>query len=347
MLTTTTKKYLNTLSWICAGLFLTVSCIQKQQEGEEEGWLELFNGKDLTGWRVSETPESWSVQEGFLTGVGERAHLFYEGEALQDGFTDFELIAEVMTGEHANSGIYFHTEYQEENWPAKGSEVQVNNTHVGIHGYVEFKKTGSLYGVRNTYKAYAKDNEWFTMKIKVVGNHVRVWVNEVNTIDYLIPENRTTNNESQKQQPSSGTFALQCHDPGSMVKYRSVKVRRLEASQAQMAPGEISGAWKDRMQGLQNKGFPFVDLDPQPDTPPGIETLVKYYYHTGINMASLSKASELDDLPTLSAKLESWKNLPLFFGIKVSSRDLNKIKEENVQLFDYVIGEVAVDSPGN
>src|SRR5688572_413842 len=82
-----------------------------------DGWVELINGKDFTGWKASETKGTWSVTDGVFQAVGKRSHLFYEGEYLKDGFKNFELEVQVRTFRLANSGIYFHTTYQETGWP--------------------------------------------------------------------------------------------------------------------------------------------------------------------------------------------------------------------------------------
>jgi hypothetical protein len=78
-------------------------------------------------------------------------------------FENFEAQVEVRARAGANSGFYFHTAYQEEGWPAQGFEVQVDNSQKEHDGYHENKLTGSLYGIRNVYKAMAKDDEWFTL----------------------------------------------------------------------------------------------------------------------------------------------------------------------------------------
>lgn len=96
---------------------------------EAEGWVSLFNGRDLSGWQANENAETFSVEEGLLLVDGPRSHLFYTGEVNNGVFRDFELLVEVKTEPRANSGIFFHTEWQDRGWPAKGYEAQVNQTH--------------------------------------------------------------------------------------------------------------------------------------------------------------------------------------------------------------------------
>ena len=107
-------------------------------------WTELFDGRTLDGWNPSEHKSSWTVTNGMLTANGPRSHLFYVGPVHGADFKSFELEVELITQPDCNSGVYFHTAYQESGFPEKGFEVQVNNTAKGDGGYLERKKTGSL-----------------------------------------------------------------------------------------------------------------------------------------------------------------------------------------------------------
>ena len=127
--------------------------------GNDEGWIEMFDGESLAGWKVSkDNPDSFKVEDGKIVVRGDRAHLFYETD---EPFKDFEFEAEVLTKPNANSGIYFHTKYQPDGWPKYGYEAQVNATSG------DPKKTASLYGVVNVDKAPHDDNEWFKYTIRV------------------------------------------------------------------------------------------------------------------------------------------------------------------------------------
>ncbi|MGQ9919683.1 MAG: 3-keto-disaccharide hydrolase, partial [Bryobacteraceae bacterium] len=107
-------------------------------------WVELFNGQTLDGWKPNESPSSWRVEGGSILAAGPRSHLFYEGPVQSAQFRNFELEVEAMAEPMANSGVYFHTAFQPEGWPARGFEVQINNTATGEGNYRENKKTGSL-----------------------------------------------------------------------------------------------------------------------------------------------------------------------------------------------------------
>ena len=137
----------------------------------DEGWIPLFNGKNLDGWKPSEHKDAWSVRDGQIVADGARSHLFYTGR----DFKNFELEVEALAETACNSGVYFHTAYQETGFPTKGSEVQINNTATGEGTYRERKKTGSLYGIRNVYKQFIADGQWFKMHVLVRGKNVQAF----------------------------------------------------------------------------------------------------------------------------------------------------------------------------
>ncbi len=187
----------------------------------DKGWIPLFDGTSLNNWKVSENPATFKVENGMIVAHGPRAHLFYAGPVLNHDFKNFELKATVMTTPGSNSGIFFHTAFQESGWPNKGYEVQVNNTQS------DWRRTGSLYGVQDVREVFVKDNEWYTEYIKVEGKRVIVKINDRTVVDYTEPEGVEKEEGRATKRLSSGTFALQGHDPDSRVYYRQVLVRPL------------------------------------------------------------------------------------------------------------------------
>ncbi len=184
---------------------------------DQDEWIEMFNGQDLSGWQVNEHPESVYVEDGCLVTNGERAHVFYVGPDGNADFTNFHFKAKVKTMPQANSGIYFHTRFLDEGWPDRGYEAQVNNTQG------DPKKTGGLYNVQDHFEAPANDHEWFDYEIMVAGKHIVVKINGTTISDYTEPDDL----DRPERQLSHGTFALQAHDPGSKVYYKDLKVKRL------------------------------------------------------------------------------------------------------------------------
>ena len=93
---------------------------------------------------TTESPSSFSVVSGTIAADGPKSHLFYVGPDGQAAFESFELSVEVRARAGANSGVFFHTAYQEKDWPSQGFEVQVDNSQKQHGDYLEMKMTGSF-----------------------------------------------------------------------------------------------------------------------------------------------------------------------------------------------------------
>ncbi|WP_375444442.1 DUF1080 domain-containing protein [uncultured Fibrella sp.] len=189
------------------------------QTNPAKGWVSLFDGKTLTGWKAAENPGTFSVQDGAIVVAGPRAHLFYEGPVNNHNFKNFEWKAQVKTTAGSNSGMFIHTAYQETGWPGKGYEIQVNQTHT------DWRKTGSVYGKQDVKETFVKDDEWYTEQIIVKGNQVTVLINDKVINSYTEPDTISQGTGTQKL--SSGTIALQGHDPKSKVYFKDIQVRVL------------------------------------------------------------------------------------------------------------------------
>ena len=201
-----------------------------------DGWIPLFNGKDLTGWKIHPNPNPkaygeviqeiengkvvgyagltkddkrvplWTVKDGMLVGSGPHSHLFSE----KDDYTDFHYRVEAMINDKGNSGQYFRTQFGP-GFP-KGYEAQINATGG------DKIKTGSLYmpqikEVLVLDTAPHKPGEFFTQEVIARGNHIQILVNGKKTVDYKDPKNTYM----------KGHFALQGHDPGTVVTFRKVE----------------------------------------------------------------------------------------------------------------------------
>ncbi|EDY80669.1 conserved domain protein [Verrucomicrobiia bacterium DG1235] len=213
------------LPLLCISI-VSIFCLQSVQAADE--WISLFDGKSFDGWKINERPESWAIEDGCIVTKGERSHLFYAGEVADHDFKNFVFSAEVMTSPGANSGLYIHTKFQDEGWPAAGYECQVINSNPeGPANYIEHKMTGSVYAVRNTWEAPAADNVWFSYKIRVQGKTIQTYIDGRLICEYTEPDNAWRPDDKKERLLGSGTFAIQAHDPGSIVRYRNIRVKLL------------------------------------------------------------------------------------------------------------------------
>jgi hypothetical protein len=205
---------------LSAAILLSLAATGLSQDKAEEGFKTIFDGKTFDGWKkAEENPDTWTIKDGAFVAAGPRNHLFYVGDP--NPFVNFELKLEAMTEPGSNGGVYFHTEYQPEGWPKKGFEVQVNQTHT------DWKKTGSLYDVVNVKEQLVKDNEWYTYDIIVKGKHVTIKINDKVAVDWEQPADWKAG-EAFARIIDKGTFALQAHDPKSVVRFKNIRVKRLD-----------------------------------------------------------------------------------------------------------------------
>lgn len=207
------KSYIKSTLFIFLAIGILNACTS------DDRWIPLFDGETLSGWNASENPDSFLVEDGKIVVDGPRGHLFYEGPVANGGdFLNFELKAEVYTYPNANSGIFFHTKYQEEGWPQHGYEAQVNATHR------DPRKTGSLYAVKDVMDIPPHDDlEWFNYYIKVDGRDIIFKVDGDTVMEFTEPEDREGTISL-----SRGTIALQAHDPDSRIYFKNIEVRILD-----------------------------------------------------------------------------------------------------------------------
>jgi len=215
----------------------------------EEGFVSLFDGKTLDGWKIGQNADVFQVHDGLIVmecpaTTHSPAHLYYVGDVNHHDFKNFDLRVDVMTSPKANSGIYFHTRYQEANWPKLGIECQVNNSHV------DWRRTGSLWGVRNISwgpetppaknkemvtileKPPVTDNVWYTQEVIYVNGLVTVKLDGQTMFEYTMPDADTEHQLPTKMTwLPRGTFALQGHPPMrdhiSKACFKNIRVKVL------------------------------------------------------------------------------------------------------------------------
>ncbi|GIW82035.1 MAG: hypothetical protein KatS3mg105_3842 [Gemmatales bacterium] len=187
-------------------LFVTMVAVTSRADEKKDGWVQLFNGKDLTGWKVyPKGTGNWKVKDGILIGSGPVSHLFSE----RGDYENFHFRIEAKINDGGNSGQYFRTQFGP-GFP-KGYEAQINATHR------DPQRTGGLYGLVKVLKAPHKPDEWFTQEVIAKGNHIIIKVNGKVTTDFVDKNHRY----------KKGHFAIQQHDPKSVIQIRKIEVKEL------------------------------------------------------------------------------------------------------------------------
>ena len=198
-------------------LIFAVAGFSQCPKGE---WIPLFDGSSLNGWEASENQGTFSVEDGTIKVHGKRSHLYYVGPVGNHDYKNFELVLDAKTTPGSNSGVYIHTEYQQDGWPKKGYETQINSTHS------DWKKTSSIYDVVNVKDSPSEDNVWFTQHIIVKGKNVVVNTNGKTIVDYTEPEFWVADGWPGRR-ISHGTVCLQGHDPKSVVYFKNIYIKIL------------------------------------------------------------------------------------------------------------------------
>jgi hypothetical protein len=179
---------------------------KKSEDKDADGWISIFDGKTLKGWKASEKPDNWTAEDGCIVGQHDRSHLFY----MDKEFGDLEFKAEVKINKGGNSGMFFRTAFGD-GWP-KGYEAQVNSSHT------DPVRSGSLYYLVKIGDKLTNDDEWFTQHIVAKGNHIMISINGKKVVDFV----------DEKETYKKGYVALQQHNEGSVVKYRKLMVKPLD-----------------------------------------------------------------------------------------------------------------------
>lgn len=218
---------------ITALILITLGCATTVFGNSPGKWQSLFNGKDLSGWKANILPESFTFEHGLLKAhcqdpAKRKSHLFFVGKQGNESvlFKDFEFEASVLCEADSNSGVFFHTDAEvrdDKHHLKNGYEIQINS-QAG-----EKRKTGSLYEIVDLSESPVKESEWFKLNIKVVDKQIMVSINGILLIDYTEPESppRSEKRLGRILRPEGGAIALQGHDPGSIVYFKNIRVRRL------------------------------------------------------------------------------------------------------------------------
>ena len=196
----------------------------------EGGWRQLFNGKDLTGWKhVGQG--SMSVEDGLIRGHGGMGLLYWSKEKF--GNCTLRVVYR-MQKENSNSGVFIRIPIEPlEVWMPVyyGYEVQIDN-HPETSDEDEYHVTGTLYSLTKPLAKPGKPGpEWNTMEITMDGPRTIVYVNGVKVTDYRegepVPARKFDFEPYHGLRPVSGYIGLQNHGADDVVYFKEVAVKPL------------------------------------------------------------------------------------------------------------------------
>ncbi len=186
----------------------------------------IFNGKDLSGWKVFAGDAKRAASKWAVTPAGELHVVNGPGDLQTDGkYGDFALQLEVKTnGKWLNSGVFFRCvpdQYQ------NGYEMQVQNGWMGDRTKPVDFGTGAIYRRVPARKVVSDDNEWFAMTLLARGPHIATWVNGVQVLDWT--DTRPADDNPRKGlRTAPGHLSIQGHDPTTDILFRNLRVAEIK-----------------------------------------------------------------------------------------------------------------------
>jgi hypothetical protein len=197
----------------CLLLVAGLATAQQRQRQPGERWVELFNGKDLSGW-VPVGNEKWTVEDGAIHGQGitqQYGYLRTEKE-----YQSFHLFLRFKTEADGNSGVYFHTKF-------KPGTVDVSDGRQFEIDRVLGHHTCGVYGDNMGWKVWPapeyegliRPNDWNDMLMKVEDNRYQCYLNGIKMVDFTDP----------KQGARDGWIALQLHSGGEgNMRFKDIRL---------------------------------------------------------------------------------------------------------------------------
>jgi hypothetical protein len=211
-------------------LFLLLSGISASGQ-DAKGWRQLFNGKDLTGWKHVGPGEQY-VEDGLIKSHGGMGLLYWQGEKF--GNCVIRVVFR-MRDENSNSGIFIRIpiEPREEWMPVHyGYEVQIDNKPE-LADEDEYHYTGMLYSFTKPLAKTGKPGpEWNTMEITLKGPQTIVYLNGTKVTEYKegdpVPDRKFDFEPFRGPRPEYGYIGVQNHSDADVVFFREIAVKSLK-----------------------------------------------------------------------------------------------------------------------
>lgn len=210
-------------------VFLSLICLESMaQKSADEGWISLFNGRNLEGWNQKNGEAKYTVENGEIVGttVANTANSFL---CTNENYGDFILELDLKVAEGMNSGIQFRSESKSDyqNGRVHGYQMEIDpSDRAWSGGIYDEAKRGWLYipDMNLAAKSAFKHNDWNKYRIEAIGSTIRTWVNGI-PISYLVDD-----------ETPSGLIALQVHaiygemKEGMQIRWKNIKIKTTNLS---------------------------------------------------------------------------------------------------------------------
>lgn len=197
-----------------------------QNQDKDQGWQQLFNGKDLTGWKHVGKGEM-VVEDGLIRTQGGMGLLYWTGDKIGDSVIR---VVFKMKDQNDNAGVFIRIpEEPTEEWMPvnRGYEIQIDGAADDYH------TTGVVYSMTKAMARPGKPGpEWNTMEITLDGPRTSVTVNGVKVTDFKegdkVPPKEKSFEPDRGPRPNEGYIGLQNHGEHDIVFFKEVAVKRLK-----------------------------------------------------------------------------------------------------------------------
>tara|TARA_B110000305_G_scaffold54136_1_gene59722 strand:- start:17462 stop:18121 length:660 start_codon:yes stop_codon:yes gene_type:complete len=194
----------------------------KLPKSDADGWMTLFNGKDLSGWDGD--PKVWRVKDGYISGAIEKLEGGNTFLVFKKPFSDFVLEADcVLVGRRGNSGIQYRSKQSERGankWVVKGYQADFGN---GLWGklYEEGGRGVLAFDYKDKAPSVKGDDGWNSYRITAKGSKLTHEINGTVTIEL--------DDQDEKKAAKEGIIGLQYHSPGGFeVRFKNIRIKLLE-----------------------------------------------------------------------------------------------------------------------
>jgi len=256
---------------------------------------------------------------------------FIYNTGLFQTFENFELIAEIKTSPGASAEISFHTKKRD---PDMGYKVRIDNSKAG--DWDRLLKTGSLSAIRNVNYNMISDDEWFELKIRVVENHISIFVNNHPVVNYIEPAIAFRTATYEKRKIGSGTFSIQSLYGNSGFSIRKFSVENLPAG-VNLQEDDPDYAKQITMLNIRN--FPVCDYHVHIKGDLTMGEALELSAGLGVNYgiaANCGLKFPVQNDEELEAYLNSIHGLPIFKAMQAEGREwVTMFSPELIAGFDY------------
>ncbi|AUP80015.1 3-keto-disaccharide hydrolase [Flavivirga eckloniae] len=215
---------IRSLNLLFSSLFLLLSFTTLNSQSSKDGWIDLFNGTDLTGWEILNGDAPYKVKDGQIIGISktETPNSFL---CTKKKYGDFILEFEVLLDPALNSGVQFRSNsiksYRE--GTVHGYQFELDPSARAFSGGIyDEGRRGWLYPISLNPKAHSafKNGVWNTCRVEAIGSSIKTWINGIqcsNLVDDLT---------------ASGFIGLQVHHiygseskAGKQIKWKNIRIK--------------------------------------------------------------------------------------------------------------------------